>query len=158
MNAQQRRDGLGRDAFLMTNLVAGRISHELDLVCRAEGITEQQYPVLWVLCLSGADEGLPIGSISDGLVNRASDVSRLVDRLEQAGLVERRRSSDDRRVVLVAPTPAGAAVFERVTAAVKGLHRAQWADLDDAELTTLLGLLNRAFWRSADQQTDEAAS
>jgi hypothetical protein len=56
-------------------------------ICREEGLSQAQYVALWVLCLSDAPEArLPIGAIADGLLNRASDTTRLVDRLEKGGL------------------------------------------------------------------------
>jgi MarR family transcriptional regulator, organic hydroperoxide resistance regulator len=157
MARSSRREALERDAFVMTTLLADRLSHEIGAVCRSEGISEQQYRVLWVLCLSSSDEGLPLGAISDGLITRASDVSRLVDRLERAGLVERRSSETDRRVVLVSATTTGGAVFERVTKGIKALHAEQWGSLDDDHLRELLGLLNEVFW--TDRASDgEGAS
>jgi DNA-binding MarR family transcriptional regulator len=138
----------------MTTLLADRLSHELDAVCRTEGVTEQQYRVLWVLCLSSEPDGLPLGSIADDLITRAPDVSRLVDRLEQADLVIRRGSAADRRIVLVAPTSRGVEVFERVTASIKELHDEQWHSLSDDDLQRMLGLLNRSFWRIEATEDD----
>lgn len=143
---EARRDRLGRETYLLADLAAGRLTAGLDAACRAEGITAAQYPVLWVLCLSGERGGIPQGAISDDLVTRTADVSRLVSRLEAAGLVTRRPSGDDRRITLVRPTAAGRRVFDRTTGRVKALHREQFAALDDAELRTLHGLLNRVLW------------
>ena len=159
MSAREpRRDRLGREAYLLVELVAGRLTSGLDAACRAEGITAAQYPVLWVLCLSGEREGIPQGAISDDLVTRTADVSRLVTRLECAGLVTRRPSAEDRRVTLVRPTAAGRRVFDRTTDRIKALHREQFADLDDAELRTLHGLLNRVLWTGVGTEDAERAS
>ena len=71
---------------------------------------------LFVLCLSDEpDAGMPIGAVADGLLNRASDTTRLVDRLERAGLAERFPNPADRRGVLVRATAEGRAVFEAMT-------------------------------------------
>jgi DNA-binding MarR family transcriptional regulator len=113
---------------------------------------------MWVVCLHGDEEGVPLGSISDGLVTNSSDVSRLVTRLETAGLLERTRSQADRRVVRVRPTARGQALFERATDEVKALHRRQFSELGDEELETLHALLNRAFWSGAQLDTTEATS
>jgi DNA-binding MarR family transcriptional regulator len=99
-----------------------------------------------------------LGSISDGLVTHASDVSRLVTRLEAAGLLERTRSQADRRVVRVRPTARGRAVFQRTTDEVKALHRRQFSDLSDDDLEQLHSLLNRAFWTGGHLDNAEAAS
>ena len=69
---------------------------------------------LWVLCLADdPDAGLPIGAVADGLLNRASDTTRLIDRLERAGLAERFPNPADRRGVLVRATRAGAGDVRR---------------------------------------------
>lgn len=138
---------LARSAHVNVLVAANRFSDEMERRCRAEGISRAQYVVLWVLCLSDrADEGLPMGAIADGLLNRASDTTRLVDRLERAGLAERFHSPDDRRQVLVRATEAGHGLFGRLTASVKEFHRSQWAALTRAELEQLDALLSKALW------------
>jgi DNA-binding MarR family transcriptional regulator len=159
MNGREpRRDWVGRETYLLVELLSQRLGGELEAVCRAHGLTAAQYPVLWVACLHEDEEGIPLGSISDGLVTTASDVSRLVTRLEAAGLLERTRSQADRRVVRVRPTALGQAVFERATDEVKALHRRQFSDLGDEELEQLHALLNRAFWSGVRLDTTEVAS
>jgi DNA-binding MarR family transcriptional regulator len=155
---EPRRDWVGRETYLLVELLSRRLGGELEQVCRAQGLTAAQYPVMWVVCLHGDEEGVPLGSISDGLVTNSSDVSRLVTRLETAGLLERTRSQADRRVVRVRPTARGQALFERATDEVKALHRRQFSELGDEELETLHALLNRAFWSGAQLDTTEATS
>jgi len=69
-------------------------------------ITMQQYNVLRIL--RGAHpEGLAIGVIRERLLDKTSDVSRLVDRLVKLGYVERKGSKDDRRVTRIFLTLRG---------------------------------------------------
>ena len=154
---EPRRDRVSRDAYLLVELAHGRLQAELDAACASEGLSAAQYPVLWVLCLQADPEGLALGSIADGLVNRAPDVSRLVTRMEEAGLVERRRTAQDARVVKVVATPRGRRAFESATSRVKALHREQFDGLDDADLDLLVGLLNRVFWRGVEATQEEAS-
>ncbi len=156
--SEPRRDWIGRETYLLVELLSQRLLGELDAVCGAQGLTAAQYPVLWVTCLHGDAGGIPLGSISDGLVTNASDVSRLVTRLEAAGLLERTRSQTDRRVVRVRPTARGRTVFERATAEVKALHRRQFSSFGDDDLEQLHSLLNRAFWSGLQLDTTEAVS
>jgi DNA-binding MarR family transcriptional regulator len=88
--------------------------------------------------------------IADGLVTRAADATRLVDRLVEGGLVTRHHSTADRRRVLVKVTAKGRAVFEAVTGEIKQVHREQFAHLDYAEMKTLIRLLNKLVWRPGD--------
>jgi DNA-binding MarR family transcriptional regulator len=68
------------------------------------GITYPQYLVLNAL---GEEEGMTIGSIADRLSLESSTITPPAKRLEQAGLVERRRSTVDERLVHVWLTDAG---------------------------------------------------
>lgn len=143
---EPRRDRLDRDAYLMIELVARRLMTELDAACRPDGLSEAQYAVLWVVCLADEPEGIVQGAISDGLVTRATDVSRIVGRLEEAGLVTRHRDATDGRVMRVLPTERGRAVFLTTTERIKALHRHQFRSLDEGEVRALTGLLNRVLW------------
>ena len=155
---EPRRDWVGRETYLLVELLSQRLAAELEAVCQAQGLTAAQYPVLWVVCLHSDKEGIPLGSISDGLVTHASDVSRLVTRLEAAGLLERARSQGDRRVVRVRPTARGQTLFEHTTNEVKALHRRQFSNLSEENLEQLHALLNRAFWSGVHLDTTETAS
>jgi len=70
----------------------------------AMGITYPQYLVLSAL---GEQDGLTIGAIADRLALESSTVTPPVKRMEQAGLVERRRSTEDERQVNVFLMEAG---------------------------------------------------
>ncbi len=143
------RDRVGREAFVSLFLTSSRFNEQLEQCCRAEGISHPQYTVLWVLCLADVPDGLPMGALADGLLTRAADTTRLVDRLVAAGYVTREPSPSDRRVVLVAPTAAGLRLFERLTADIKALHRRQWEGLTTAEVRELTRLLTLARLRGA---------
>lgn len=143
---ESRAARLGRLAHLNVLIAADRDRDEIEARCKEEGITHAQYAALWVLCLADAPDGLPTGALADGLITRQPDVTRLVDRLVKAGLAERKASPDDRRVVLVAATPKGRRVFERLAPKISDYHEQQWAHLTYAELRQLHELLAKALW------------
>lgn len=141
---------VGREAHVNVLLLANRNHEALDEICHGEGVTHQQYVALWTLCLTGdPDAGLPMRAVADGLLNRASDTTRLVDRLERAGLVERLANPADRRSVLVRATAEGHRVFRAVTPRLQHHHRRQWSHLSSAEIDTLNHLLSKALWGGA---------
>jgi DNA-binding MarR family transcriptional regulator len=138
---------VGRDVHVNTLLLANRGLDALDAICQEQGITHAQYVALWTLCLvEDPDAGLPIGSVTDGLLNRASDTTRLIDRMERAGLVERLPNPADRRSVLVRATTAGRRAFAAVTPKLQAFHQRQWSNLSAAEVDTLNALLAKALW------------
>jgi DNA-binding MarR family transcriptional regulator len=141
---------IGRAVHVNILLLANRGLDALEKICHREGITHQQYVALWTLCLADdPDAGVPIGTVADGLLNRASDTTRLIDRLERAGLAERRPSPIDRRSVLVRATSEGRRVFASVTPGLQEFHRRQWANLSPAEVDSLNSLLAKALWADA---------
>lgn len=79
--------------------------------------------------------------IGADMVARDPDVTRLVDRLEKAGLVERERSVEDRRVVLVRITREGRALLKRLREPTAALHRAQLGHVARKDLARLSALL-----------------
>lgn len=150
MVREPRAVRVGRDVHINILLLANRSLDALEAICHEQGLTHQQYVALWTLCLSdGAEAGLPVGAVADGLLNRASDVTRLVDRLERAGLVERLPNPNDRRSVLVRATAAGQRAFAAVTPKLQDFHRRQWSNLAPGEVDTLHVLLAKALWGEA---------
>ena len=75
-------------------------AHFTEKVVQEAGLTPQQHQVL--VALRASDDGeLSIGELADTLLLRHHSVSGLADRLETLGLVDRERSRDDRRVVVL---------------------------------------------------------
>ena len=73
---------------------------------RKWGITSTQYNVLRILRGAGPC-GRTCGEIGERLIAREPDVTRLLERLEKAGLLARTRDTADRRVVVTRITAAG---------------------------------------------------
>ena len=78
----------------------------LAAVLREVNLSFSQYNVLRVLRGAG-DTGLPCGEISERMVRRDPDLTRLLDRLEARRLISRARGTADRRVVLASITDEG---------------------------------------------------
>lgn len=146
-------DRWARDAYLAVHVADSRFTQEIERLCRGHGITQAQYTVLWVLCVSQDPEGLPIGSIADGLLTRSGDTSRLVDRLVVGGYATRVTSVADRRVSHVRPTAKGRRLFATLVAEMNALHRTQWGALDRDEVVQLTLLINKALWPAADERS-----
>jgi DNA-binding MarR family transcriptional regulator len=93
---------------------------------------------LHVLTVLEADGPLSMSKLAESLDVSVASATGIVDRMEQRGLVERRREPDDRRVVLVQTTKAGTAVFDDL-AQERRKHLAGLLDrMTDAELQGML--------------------
>ena len=90
--AEPQIDRLEREAFINLFLAADRFSDEVEAICKADGLTMSHYTVLWVVCLLPSPDGVPMRAIADGVLTRAADATRLVDRLTKDGYVQRRHS------------------------------------------------------------------
>jgi DNA-binding MarR family transcriptional regulator len=116
----------------------------------ARGLSLRWYDVL-VNLEEAAEQnesgGLPMNELAARIISSKSGLTRVVDRMEEAGLVRRERPPDDRRVVLVLVTPKG---IETLHAAREvhhlSIHQHFTEHLTDRELTglaTALGKVHR---------------
>jgi DNA-binding MarR family transcriptional regulator len=112
---------------------------QLDEILRPHGLTFARYEALVLLTFSRAGS-LPLGKMGERLQVHATSVTSLVDRLESAGLVVRRRHPDDGRAVLAEITDAGRAAVEKATADLVDARFALTA-LSSDELASLSDLL-----------------
>jgi DNA-binding MarR family transcriptional regulator len=81
-------------------------------------------------------------------------ITGLVDRLENAGLVERKRCDHDRRVIYVAITQKALKVLAEIDDPLEKLHRQTLGHMTAEELSSLSRLLEKA--RDADFLRSEA--
>ena len=92
---------------LLNLLVASGFVHELaERICSPFGITRVQYNLLRIL-RGVYPEGHPRCEIAERMIERAPDVTRLIDRMEAQGLVERVPSKVDRRQSVTRITKKG---------------------------------------------------
>jgi DNA-binding MarR family transcriptional regulator len=106
------------------------------------GIYEPQYNVLRIL--RGA-KGRPISvnTILENMVQRSSNVTRIVDKLETKGLVERTLSTEDRRKMDIIITQEGLELLEKLDKKVKDFHKPMMNNLNSKETETLKQLIKK---------------
>lgn len=131
------------EAHLSIERTAAVLGHAFAEGLKEYGITSTQYNVLRILRGAGPD-GLCRNEVRDRLVSQVPDVTRLLDRLEEAGLIERERSTTDRRLVTTRITHDGLALLRKLDAPVNDMHRRLLGHLSEKELQTLIDLLARA--------------
>ena len=90
------------------NWVVERLKACLD----AENITLQQFNILRIL--RGSKEPLSTLQIRERMLDKMSDTSRLVDRLVQKGLVQKKTSKTDKRLVDVTITKKGLTLLAKL--------------------------------------------
>jgi DNA-binding MarR family transcriptional regulator len=106
------------------------------------GITAAQYNVLRILRGAGST-GLGRNEIRDRMVSRMPDVSRLLERMEQAGWINRERSTTDRRCIPTTLTTKGLELLEHIRDPLADLQHQQFAHISLGQLHFLVETLTQ---------------
>jgi DNA-binding MarR family transcriptional regulator len=106
---------------------------------REHGLTPAQYNVLRIL--RGEGKPLPILEIASRTIAVVPGITGVIDRLEQAGFVNRMRCAEDRRVIYVAVTDHGTRTLAALDEPLLALHRKLLGHLSQAEFGELIRLL-----------------
>ena len=107
---------------------------------KLHGISPTQYNALRILRGAGP-RGLGCQEICNRMIRMDSDMTRLLDRLEARGFIQRERSETDRRVVVTRITDAGMQLLAPLDSVVHDLNRKALANLGQKRLRLLLRLL-----------------
>src|ERR1700738_1335563 len=108
---------------------------------REHGLTPSQYNILRIL--RGEGTPLPILEIASRTITVVPGITGLIDRLEQAGFVNRLRCEKDRRVIYVALTDVGATTLAALDEPLLALRHRLLGHLTQAELKELIRLLEK---------------
>ncbi len=134
---------LEEEAYLNVQRTANALSQPLTEMLRAHDLTPAQYNVLRILRGAG-EAGLNASDIAGRMISRDPDVTRLVDRLEKRGLVERWRCSHDRRVVWTRISAGGRELIDPLDAPLDALHKSMLEHMPQDRLQMLIELLEEA--------------
>jgi DNA-binding MarR family transcriptional regulator len=124
-------------------MLARYLNHSMDTTLAEFGIDRRTHRVLARLRYQGPPYRLSAGELAEGLGLSSGAMTNRLDRLEEAGLVRRLPDPDDRRGVLVEPTKAGHAAWDRATDTQAGREALIASALTKAEKEQLHALLRR---------------
>jgi DNA-binding MarR family transcriptional regulator len=133
---------LAEEAFLDISRTAAELQEGIDRVLKPYGVSATQYNVLRIL-RGAAPKGLCRHEIRDRLLTRMPDVTRLLDRMEEAELVTRERDTADRRLVTTRLTDRGRDLVDALDGPVAEEHERRFGHVDAKQLRTLTRLLTR---------------
>lgn len=135
----QRYDVGTSVGYQLLNLLAA-MRRELEQRMAEHGLTDAQWRPLWLIKSGRADTAKEIARRLD---IDAGAVTRVLDRLEGKGLIERARSEADRRLVHLRLTPAGEAAVRQVPAVLASVNNDFLSGFSEAEWKQLRRLLTR---------------
>jgi DNA-binding MarR family transcriptional regulator len=121
--------------------IANQLTGELTLLYAKYGLSEGEFDVLAALRRAGAPYERAPGEIALHTMVTTGAVTKRVDRLEEAGLVRRRRSAEDGRGRVVRLTPAGRRLIEKAFTAHMSNEERLLESLTPAQRTQLERLL-----------------
>ncbi|WP_125774582.1 MarR family winged helix-turn-helix transcriptional regulator [Antribacter gilvus] len=113
-------------------------------------LSMREYDVLFTLATAAAGSedpgyaGMRLRDLNEGILMAQSSLSRMVERLEARGLVERAPDPEDGRGTLVSLTPEGVRIQKELGRRhVRSIAHYLGGALDSAEMTTMRNLLDR---------------
>jgi DNA-binding MarR family transcriptional regulator len=131
-----------QEAILNILRTGDQFQNRFGRLFREYGLTSSQYNILRIL--RGEGKPLPILEVASRMIQVVPAITGLVDRLEKQELVERKRCTEDRRVVYAAITDRGLAVLGELDRPLNELHKRLIGHLTKKELRQLSDLLEKA--------------
>ena len=132
-----------QEALLSLLVAAHTLNDLMDKLCEMHRITRPQYNVLRIL-RGVHPQGHARCEIARRMIDRAPDVTRLVDRLQARGLVKRSRGNDDQRQAVTVITAKGLKLLARMQPEIDATVGARLNRLNNQEcrdLSRLCGLI-----------------
>jgi MarR family transcriptional regulator for hemolysin len=132
--------GMDRNFAFELADTARLLRREFDRRAAAHGVTRAQWRVLARL---GRQDGMRQIELADALDVEPITLCRMIDRLAEAGLVERRRDDEDRRAWRIHLTPKAGPIIERLRTLAETFFREALAGVPEAQQAQVLGTLAR---------------
>ena len=134
---------LEEETLIALARTSDQLGRQLDSVLKQHGLTGTQYNVLRILRGAGKS-GLACSEIGERMVTRDPDITRLLDRMERAGLCTRARDQKDRRVIVVRISSKGLELVNELDSPINRLNLKILGHMGEKRLRALLRLLEHA--------------
>jgi len=141
---QSKFNSPAQEAILNIFVASNHLKSKVEAVCLKYGITQAQFNALRILNGKYPD-GYPRCEIITRMIDPASDVTRLIDRLIKVGLVERFASREDKRLSLSRITDKGREILKKVKPEIDSLSGLISDNLNKAESRQLSFLLEKIY-------------
>ena len=139
-DVRRRKPSLQQEAQVNIVRTGNLLADSFERVLKPHGITATQYNALGILRGAGP-EGMGRNEVREGLLSRMPDATRLLDRMEKAGLVVRSREGADRRTVTTRITDEGRLLVDKLDRIVEEEHQRQLGNLSEKQTRKLIKLL-----------------
>lgn len=133
---------LEEECALSILVTRARFEEALSALLASHGITRPQFNILRIL-RGSAPTPLSCSTLNERLIEKNPDITRLLDRLEDMGYVERARGTEDRRHVFSTITEGGKKLLKVVDQEVLDLETSMMSAFSVAEMKSLNVLLQK---------------
>jgi MarR family transcriptional regulator, organic hydroperoxide resistance regulator len=130
-----------QEATIALLRTASVVNRTLARVVEPSGLSLAQYNALRIIRGAGTG-GIPTLSIRERMIEEGTTITRLLDKLEEAGLIRRERSYPDRRQVLCFVSDTGRGLLDTLDPQVDSADEAVVSTLSDAQLDRFIELLD----------------
>jgi DNA-binding MarR family transcriptional regulator len=131
-----------QEAFLSLLVTVDRLQRRHSEFMAGFGVSPKQYNILRILRGAGSS-GLPVMEIGRRMIEKSPDISRIIDRLIDMGLVKRRRQRSDRRVVIVNIANKGLDLLDKMDQPVSNEVDNMLSSVNDSDMAELIDLLEK---------------
>lgn len=145
-------DGIDRLGFLIHDS-ARLLRKRFEVKGAAYGLSAAQWRLMVRLV---KEEGVAQARLAELLEIEPISVSRLLDRMEESGWVERRQDANDRRVRMIFPTDKSRDAFAAIKSVAGEVYDLALAGLDADEKRTLIKALDTIITNLSDSETSAA--
>jgi len=133
---------ISEELYLSIIYTAEKIKHSTECTFKQFGLTSTQYNILRILRGAG-DLGRTCGEISERMISKIPDITRLIDRMEKKALVKRERSETDRRVVKVFILNDGLNLLDTCEPHIKKVNTTLFSHLSTEEQNVTIQTLTK---------------
>ena len=139
-----------QEATIALLRTASVVSRALARVVEPSGLSLAQYNALRIIRGAGVG-GIPTLAIRERMIEEGTTITRLLDKLEDAGLIRRERSFPDRRQVMCFASNAGRKLLDTLDPRVDSADEESVASLSESQLERFIELLDAARQSTAER-------
>jgi DNA-binding MarR family transcriptional regulator len=139
---QPEFESKGQEAILSLLAASAHLKDKLSLICAGKQLSLPQFNILRIL--KGAQpEGYARCEISVRMVEKAPDITRILDRMIQEGIVERTKSSQDMRQSIAKITTKGINIIEELNSQIKSFQQSFQSTLGTEKCKNLADICDK---------------
>jgi len=148
---------IGQEATIALLRTASVVSRAVARVVEPSGLSLAQYNALRIIRGAGTG-GIPTLSIRERMIDEGTTITRLLDKLEDAGLIRRERTYPDRRQVLCFVSDAGRKLLDTLDPQVNSMDEEVVSALSESQLETFIELLDQVRSANAERGAPRTAA